>query len=86
MKRSMTQRAYLGWQRYWEEEPWGPFRDNLHAAMIAREVRRPYLRKGAKNELDNFMVVNPQHRQVEATGNLIDFLKMIATKKQRRDK
>jgi hypothetical protein len=84
MKRSMTQRAYLGWQRYWEEEPWGPYRDNLHAAMIAREVRRPYLRKGAPNKLDDFMVVNPQRRKAEATGNLIDFLKLIATKKPRQ--
>lgn len=80
----MTQRAYLGWQRYWIEEPWGPYRDNLHAAVIAREVRRPQLRKGAKVELDDFIVVNPETRRAEATGNLIDFLKIVAEKKPRR--
>lgn len=36
----MTQRSYLGWQRYWDAEPWGSWRDNFHAAIIAREVRR----------------------------------------------
>lgn len=84
MKRSMTQRAYLGWQRYWVEEPWGPYRDNLHAALIAREVRRPQVRKGGQPpKLDDFMVVNPEVRQAEATGNLIDYLKMISDKRPR---
>lgn len=81
MKRSMSQRSYLGWQQYWEEEPWGPFRDNLHTAILAREVRRPYLRKGATTKLNDFMVVNPARRQSEAGGKLINFLKMIARKK-----
>lgn len=27
-------------QRYWTEEPWGPWRDNLHAAIVASEVLR----------------------------------------------
>lgn len=78
MKRSMTQRAYLNWQKFWEEEPWGPYRDNLHAAIIAREVRRRYLKKGAKSKLDDFMVVNPDRRRREASANLIDFLKVVA--------
>lgn len=84
MKRSMSQRSYLGWRRYWDEEPWGPWRDNLHAALIAREVKRPYLPKGTKSKLDDFMVVNPAVRQSEGTSNLVDLLKVMAVKKQRR--
>lgn len=78
---SLTQREYLNWLKYWEDEPWGPYRDNLHAAMIAREVQRPQLRKGTKSKLDDFMVTNPEKRQRAATGNLVDFLKLIATPK-----
>lgn len=84
MKRSMTQRAYLGWQRYWEEEPWGPYRDNLHAALIAKEVRRPQLRKGATTKLDDFMISNPRARQADAARGLIEFLKMVSEKKARQ--
>lgn len=78
LKSSLTQREYASWQRYWIEEPWGPFRDNLHAAIVAREVRRPQLRKGAKSELDEFMVINPQTRRAEATANMLNYLKLIA--------
>lgn len=78
---SLTQREYLDWQLYWEAEPWGPYRDNLHAALIAREVQRPNLRKGVKPKMDDFMIVNPEKRRREATGNLIDFLKLVATPK-----
>lgn len=80
----MTQRAYLGWQRYWEDEPWGPYRDNLHAALIAKEVRRPQLRKGATTKLDDFMISNPLARQADAARGLIEFLKMVSEKKARR--
>lgn len=78
MKDSLTQREYFNWQKYWVEEPWGPYRDNLHAAVIAREVRRPNLRRGAKNDLDDFMVVDPQRRRKNASKNFINFLKTVA--------
>jgi hypothetical protein len=84
LKDSLTQREYLSWQRYWEEEPWGAYRDNLHAGIIAREVRRPQLKKGAENSLDDFMVVNPESRREEAQGNFITLLKMVA-KRERID-
>lgn len=78
MKDSLSQREYLSWQKYWQEEPWGPYRENLHAALIAREVRRPQLKKGAKVTLDDFMVISPRRRQAEATSGLVNFLKLIA--------
>lgn len=84
MKRSMTQRAYLGWQRYWDDEPWGPYRDNMHAAIIAREVRRPYMRRGTTTKIADFLIVNPLRRQREATGKFVDFLKMIAKKRPKK--
>lgn len=48
--------------RYWNEEPWGPVRDNMHAALIAREVRRPWLKDPSKNSLDDFMIMQREAR------------------------
>lgn len=78
MRASLSQREYLGWQQYWQEEPWGPYRANIHAALIAREIRRPQLRKGAKCELDDFMLVNPERRRREASENFVNYLRLIS--------
>lgn len=51
----MSEREMQRWHRYWIEEPWGTYRDNLHAAMIAVELRRPQARKGSKLSIDTFM-------------------------------
>jgi hypothetical protein len=47
----------LGWARYWNEEPWGAYRDNLHAAMLCIQFLRPHVKKGTKlPPLDQFML------------------------------
>ncbi len=46
-------------QLYWMQEPWGPWRDNLHTAILAREVLRPHFKEGAKIKLDDFMLRHP---------------------------
>lgn len=64
-------------RRYWMEEPWGPWRDNLHAALIAREVRRANFQ--GRHELLDFMVIPPEKRQATFSRNsLFDFFKSIA--------
>jgi hypothetical protein len=70
--------------RYWEVEPWGAWRDNLHAAIIAREVRRPYLRKGASNDLDDFMVMDPEIRRRRRLTALIQALRESGKRTERR--
>jgi len=71
---TMTARAYRKWELYWKAEPWGPFRDNLHAALIAREVRRPQMRKGARVELEPFLIREPGERQRDANKKLVGAL------------
>lgn len=51
-------------QRYWIVEPWGSYRDNLHAAIIAREVRRTAFK--GQHRLEDFMVRFPE-KGAEAT-------------------
>lgn len=68
--------------RYWKQEPWGPWRDNLHAAILAREVRRSWAK--GPHELSDFMVIDPtQAKSVDKKG-VLDFFKSVATRKKRK--
>jgi len=80
MKSSMSQRSYLGWQRYWDAEPWGPWRDNVHAAIVAREVRRMIARDRAAPKLEAFMLRDPTERAVEAGERVWSALSAMSTK------
>lgn len=71
--------------RYWAEEPWGPWRDNLHTAIIAREVLRASGRFNAP-KLDAFMVQAPAKiaQQGRAAGkSFMGMMKSIAVRKKR---
>ena len=73
---------------YWMHEPWGAWRDNLHAAIIATEIVRPNLKKGARVGVDTFMLRHPgeieeerQAKQQSAARNVFQALKAMATKR-----
>ena len=59
----MPQREIDRWQRYWNEEPWGPYRDNLHTAMLICQLLRPHLKEGTQLSLQDFMFENPADRR-----------------------
>lgn len=74
--------------RFYQQEPWGPWRDNMHAAIIAAEVRRPNLRKGATVKLDDFMLrstlEDEAHRaskRRQGQRNLFELLKSVAKRR-----
>lgn len=79
MKRSMTQRSYLGWRRLWDEEPWGPWRDNMHAAILAREIRLARVKPGSKVDLEQFMVRTPKDAKQGAESRMLSGLASVAT-------
>ncbi len=78
MKSSLSQREYLGWQMYWAAEPWGPWRDNMHVAILAKEIRRPQVRSGTMIDLDQFMMREPVERVRENEQKVITFLRAVA--------
>ena len=63
--------------RYFAAEPWGPWRDNLHAAIIAREVRRTLTHK-QRIDLQQFMVTPPEQRDRGSVQQFIAALKAMA--------
>lgn len=78
---SLPHREYLAWLAYWEVEPWGPWRDNVHTAIIAREVIRanPRLKRGARTpDLSAFMLVDPETRQRAAKERVVAMLQALA--------
>lgn len=75
-------------QRYWLAEPWGPYRDNLHAAMITLQLMRPHLKKGVSLTIDDLMYKPADVRAEEtktkrerATRNLYGLLRSLARKR-----
>lgn len=86
----MPARDYAMLQLYWQHEPWGAWRDNLHTAMLAREVLRPHMKKGAQLNLSDFMIQHPDdiaeqqaERRKTAARNLFQLFKSIAKKRPR---
>ena len=81
MLASLSLREYLGWRKYWQVEPWGPWRDNMHAAIIARELRRPQVKPGTRVTHEEFMLRDPLERKRQGNLNLLAFLRSVAKRK-----
>lgn len=65
--------------RYWLEEPWGPWRDNLHAAIIAREARRFRMKHpNARIDLRQFFFDNPAKRRAMNVATFTQMLRGMA--------
>jgi hypothetical protein len=64
--------------RYWLEEPWGAWRDNIHTAIIAREIARlPWITRGKQPPsmpLEPWMVMDAEKRRQGHLNGLRDLL------------
>lgn len=66
---------------YWEEEPWGPYRDNLHAAQIAATVANSGHRKLRRAvQVRDFMIKPVRQRREQGGKALLSALRAMATK------
>ncbi len=70
-------------QRYWAEEPWGAYRDNVHAAIIAREIRRGTV-KGA-HAIKDFLLQTQEKRAQEERGGFFGAFRSMVMKGKRKD-
>jgi hypothetical protein len=68
-------------QRYWKEEPWGAYRDNVHAAIIAREIRRGTV-KGV-HALKDFLLQTDDRRAQDERGGFFGMFRAMATRKRK---
>lgn len=81
------------WHRYWNEEKWGPIRDNLHAALIITNLLRPQMAEGSTIFLDDYMLKHPddieadKQKLLAAQAEVIDHkLRREARRKARSNK
>jgi hypothetical protein len=78
---TVVQMAETDWNllaRYWDAEPWGPWRDNMHAALICRELRRPHLKDPTSpTPLDVFMLRDPEEIEQIAEEKRHDRVKQL---------
>jgi len=86
MQATTSQREYISWQRYWTVEPWGPYRDNLHAAILAREIRRPQVKPGSVIDPEDFMIRKPTARAADRVTGFVRALFAMSKPKQPKGK
>lgn len=69
---------------YWAEEPWGPWRDNAHAGIVAAAFENLYLKRGAKRRSfkDHLLKASESGRKDRGRA-LLGFMKTIAVRKKK---
>jgi len=78
-------RELARWAQYWNEEPWGAVRDNMHAAIIIMELLKPHLPEGAPTmKIDQFMLRSQVERDEIAKGRLVATLSAMAARSERQ--
>jgi hypothetical protein len=66
------------WMAFYQMEPWGPGRDNIHAGIIASVIANVF---GGKAKWQDFMLTSQEdHRKAKSQGFLA-WLKAVAVKK-----
>lgn len=84
---ALPEREIERWRRYWGEEPWGPHRDNMHAALIAVEVLRPHMPEGSRAlTIADFMLEHPEEVKARKNTQIMALLETQAIKAERAER
>lgn len=84
--RQLPVSEYRGWLRYWNEEPWGPWRDNAHAGVIASVLANIHRKKGAPAfKYDQFLLKNERFAKEDEMAALPAKLRAMARPRAERD-
>lgn len=71
------------WSTYWNEEPWGTLRDNMHAALIVTQLLRPHFKEGATLNIDDFLFRPKEEVDARARAKLLANLNAMAANEER---
>ncbi len=82
----MSHRELQDWATFWACEPWGAWRDNLHAGLIAAEIRSQRRRRGqAAPTPKDFMLksaADAQDERIAGTPKTLAALRAMAKRKK----
>lgn len=90
LERELPYRELLEWMDEYRRNPWGSWRDNAHAGMIAATVANVFRGdKGRPLTFEDFMIMDPEtaekrkrERQASNNAMLVQCLKAIAKPKE----
>ena len=72
------------WYKYWQMEPWGSYRDNIHAGLIASTLANAFMSKGKRVNYQDFMLVDRREHAKKKTTEFITWMKSVGKKKNGR--
>tara|TARA_R100000951_G_scaffold90032_2_gene78181 strand:- start:4989 stop:5258 length:270 start_codon:yes stop_codon:yes gene_type:complete len=79
---SMSYKELNGWSRYYEEQPFGSWRDNYHSAIIASMLWNVNSGKGKSKTPDDFMLKPAKERSKSETLTTLAQLQALAQRKE----
>lgn len=83
----LSVRELARWAQYWNEEPWGSVRDNMHAALIITELLKPHLPEGASPmSIDQFMLKSKAELDEAARLRIVSALSAMAAASERAER
>ena len=72
----------MEWQALWNHEPWGAYRDNVHAALICSTLVNLHRKKGSKQvEYDQFMLRDREEYLQSETQKTLAWFRSVARRK-----
>ena len=83
----MSARELDDWARYYAQEPWGAVRDNMHAGLIAAEIRAPRIKRGKKlPTYKDFMFRDAETARAERRAGTVKALAALRASAKRKPK
>lgn len=71
-------------EQFYGEEPWGSYRDNIHAAIIASTMRNIFRKKGSRPvDWQTFMLVDKAEHKRSNLASFVSWMRAMA--KPRKD-
>ncbi len=75
----MSSEEYSNWVAFYELEPFGPYRDNLHAGIIASILANIHRAKGSQAmKATDYLLVHPDDRRDKDTRKTLNLMRMVA--------
>jgi hypothetical protein len=82
IEHGMSGQEMRDWELYWQLEPWGSHRDNLHAGVVAAVIANVHRRKGQRPlSPADFMLMHAENRRAQNTRKTLNWLRALAAKK-----
>jgi len=71
------------WMLFWKMDPWGSYRDNIHAGLIAATLANIHRSKNSRAIThEDFMLVDHSDYQKKKTRETLTWMKAVAKRKK----